>query len=167
MAGSSTAAAAVRQLPRLHRSPATAWRVSARTSAAGPVHAGCPLSCAACRGAPGGGHPRGRPQAGLTREACHDCHAHCGYLTVHQPGSGWTSHPHLPAYRTPAPVCPTRAGSKIGLEVMPIASVTLSDGHGPGERAPTSIWRLAVLSAPVIAGVQIRPFCRASASGAR
>ena len=43
---------------------------------------------------------------------------------------------------------------------MPIASVTLSDGHGPGERAPTSIWRLAVLSAPVIAGVQIRPFVR-------
>ncbi|SRR6266568_651963 len=29
------------------------------------------------------------------------------------------------------------AGSKVGLEVMPIASVTLSDGRGPGERAPT------------------------------
>src|SRR6266568_9323191 len=27
------------------------------------------------------------------------------------------------------------AGSKVGLEVMPITSVTLSDGHGPGERA--------------------------------
>ena len=27
------------------------------------------------------------------------------------------------------------AGSKVGLEVMPIASVTLSDAHGPGERA--------------------------------
>jgi hypothetical protein len=30
-----------------------------------------------------------------------------------------------------------RAASKIGLEVMPIISVTLSDGHGPGERAPS------------------------------
>jgi hypothetical protein len=26
---------------------------------------------------------------------------------------------------------------KVGLEVMPITSVTLSDGHGPGERAPS------------------------------
>jgi hypothetical protein len=27
------------------------------------------------------------------------------------------------------------AGSKVGLEVMPIASVTMSDEHGPGENA--------------------------------
>ena len=30
---------------------------------------------------------------------------------------------------------PGSAGSKAGLEVMPIDGVTLSDGHGPGERA--------------------------------
>ena len=47
------------------------------------------------------------------------------------------------------------AGSKIGLEVMPITGVTLSDGYGPGGRAPTRLlmdglevgW-LAVRSAP-------------------
>jgi hypothetical protein len=26
---------------------------------------------------------------------------------------------------------------KVGLEVMPIATVTLSEGHGPGERSPS------------------------------
>jgi hypothetical protein len=31
---------------------------------------------------------------------------------------------------------PTGTGPKVGLEVMPIDSVTLSDGHSPGERAP-------------------------------
>ena len=36
------------------------------------------------------------------------------------------------AYRAPAPACPTGTGSQVGLEVMPIASVTLSDGHGSG-----------------------------------
>jgi hypothetical protein len=34
------------------------------------------------------------------------------------------------------PTSPTGAGSKICLEVMPIDIVTLSDGYGPGERAP-------------------------------
>jgi hypothetical protein len=29
------------------------------------------------------------------------------------------------------------AGSKVGLEVMPVDSVALRDGHCPGERAPT------------------------------
>jgi hypothetical protein len=32
---------------------------------------------------------------------------------------------------------PTYAGSKVGLEVIPIDNVTLSDGRGLGERAPT------------------------------
>jgi hypothetical protein len=41
------------------------------------------------------------------------------------------------AYRAPAPAGPTVAGSKVGLGVMPIDSVTPSDGHGPGERSPT------------------------------
>jgi hypothetical protein len=41
------------------------------------------------------------------------------------------------AYRAPAPAGPTAAGSKVGLGVMPIGSVTPSDGHGPGERSPT------------------------------
>jgi len=45
MARGSTAAAVGRQLPRLHRSQATAWRASARTSATGSVRAGYPLSC--------------------------------------------------------------------------------------------------------------------------
>jgi hypothetical protein len=44
---------------------------------------------------------------------------------------------HAHACRAPAPACPTRAGSKVGLEVMPITSVTLSEGHGPGERSPS------------------------------
>jgi hypothetical protein len=47
------------------------------------------------------------------------------------------------------------AGSKIGLEVTPITGVTLSDGYGPGGRAPTRLlmdglevgW-LAVRTAP-------------------
>ena len=29
------------------------------------------------------------------------------------------------------------AGSKVGLEVMPVDSVALRDGHCPGERTPT------------------------------
>jgi hypothetical protein len=41
------------------------------------------------------------------------------------------------AYRAPAPVCPTGAGSKVGLEVMPITTVTLSEGNSPGERSPS------------------------------
>jgi len=32
---------------------------------------------------------------------------------------------------------PIGAGSKAGLEVMPVDSVALRDGHCPGERAPT------------------------------
>jgi hypothetical protein len=40
-------------------------------------------------------------------------------------------------YRAPAPACPTVAGSKAGLGVMPIGNVTPSDGYGRGERAPT------------------------------
>jgi hypothetical protein len=32
---------------------------------------------------------------------------------------------------------PTGAGSKVGLKLMPIDSVTLSDRHGPRERALT------------------------------
>jgi hypothetical protein len=28
----------------------------------------------------------------------------------------------------------------VGLKVMPIDSVTISDAHDPGERAPTPIW---------------------------
>src|SRR5207244_3793544 len=43
----------------------------------------------------------------------------------------------IAVYRAPTPACPTRAGSKVGLEMMPLASVTLSDGRGPEERAPT------------------------------
>jgi hypothetical protein len=35
------------------------------------------------------------------------------------------------------PTSPTGAGSKICLEVMPIDSVTLSDGRGLEERTPT------------------------------
>ncbi len=35
------------------------------------------------------------------------------------------------------PISPTGAGSKVGLEVMLIDSVTLSDGYDPGERALT------------------------------
>ena len=42
-------------------------------------------------------------------------------------------------YRAPAPACPTVAGSKVGLGVMPIGSVTPSDGYGPGESAPTRL----------------------------
>jgi hypothetical protein len=34
-------------------------------------------------------------------------------------------------------ISPTGAGSKVGLEVTLIDGVTLSDGHCPGERAPT------------------------------
>jgi hypothetical protein len=34
-------------------------------------------------------------------------------------------------------ISPTGGGFKVGLEVMPIDSVTLSDGPGPGERART------------------------------
>jgi hypothetical protein len=34
-------------------------------------------------------------------------------------------------------VSPTGAGSKVGLEVMPIDSMTPSAGHGPGERTPS------------------------------
>jgi hypothetical protein len=41
---------------------------------------------------------------------------------------------------------PTGAGSKVGLEVMPIGGVTLSDERCYGERAPT---RRSVLSAVV------------------
>lgn len=43
------------------------------------------------------------------------------------------------------PTSPTGAGSKICLEVMPIDSVTLSDGRGLEERTPTrrSVARLA------------------------
>lgn len=33
---------------------------------------------------------------------------------------------------------PTGAGSKVALELIPINSMTLSDGHGRGERAPSS-----------------------------
>jgi hypothetical protein len=40
-----------------------------------------------------------------------------------------------------------RAGSKVGLEVMPITSMTLSDGHRPGERAPTRRYLKPVLFA--------------------
>lgn len=37
------------------------------------------------------------------------------------------------------PTSPTGAGSKICLEVMPIDSVTLSDGRGLEERTPTRL----------------------------
>jgi hypothetical protein len=37
-------------------------------------------------------------------------------------------HSHNAAYRAPTPACPTGAGSKVGLEMMPLANVTLSDG---------------------------------------
>ena len=37
---------------------------------------------------------------------------------------------------------PTGAESKVGLGAMPIDSVTLSDGHGPGERALTRRYAL-------------------------
>jgi hypothetical protein len=48
------------------------------------------------------------------------------------------------------------AGSKVGLEVMPIASVTLSDGHGPGERADPPIWRVTDIEAAATECAQIR-----------
>jgi hypothetical protein len=35
------------------------------------------------------------------------------------------------------PTSPTAAKSKIRPAVMPVGSVTLSDGRGPGERTPT------------------------------
>jgi hypothetical protein len=38
-----------------------------------------------------------------------------------------------------------RAGSKVGLKVMPITSVTLSDRRRPGERAPTRRYRALVV----------------------
>ena len=34
---------------------------------------------------------------------------------------------------------PSSAESKVGLEVMPIDGMTLSDGHGPKERTPTRL----------------------------
>jgi hypothetical protein len=34
---------------------------------------------------------------------------------------------------------PIGAGSKVGLEVMPVDSVMLRDGRRPGERAPTRL----------------------------
>jgi hypothetical protein len=58
------------------------------------------------------------------------------------PGTVLRWHPSLcihAAYRAPAPAGPTAAGSKVGLGVMPIGSVTPSDGHGPGERSPTRL----------------------------
>jgi len=36
-----------------------------------------------------------------------------------------------------------RGWIEVGLEVMPITSVTLSDGRGPGERAPTRLYARA------------------------
>ena len=35
-------------------------------------------------------------------------------------------------------------GGSVGLEVMPIDSVTLSDGYGRGERAPTRLMRASL-----------------------
>jgi hypothetical protein len=34
---------------------------------------------------------------------------------------------------------PIGAGSKVGLQVMPVDSVALRDGHCPGERTPTRL----------------------------
>jgi hypothetical protein len=42
------------------------------------------------------------------------------------------------------PTSPTGAGSKICLEVMPIDSVTLSDGRGLEERTPTRLYLVSV-----------------------
>lgn len=41
--------------------------------------------------------------------------------------------------------CPSGAESEVGLEVMPIDGVTLSDGHRPGERAQSRSGRLGRL----------------------
>jgi hypothetical protein len=45
----------------------------------------------------------------------------------------------------------SRVGLEVGLEVMPIDSVTLSDGHGPRERTPTrrSVLERSVRSDPL------------------
>ena len=42
-------------------------------------------------------------------------------------------------------------GGSVGLKVMPIDSVTLSDGHDPGERAPTRL--ICVVADPASAGL--------------
>jgi hypothetical protein len=43
---------------------------------------------------------------------------------------------------------PRDAGSKVGLEVMPVDSVALCDRHCPGERAPTRL--IDMLGLPVM-----------------
>jgi len=43
---------------------------------------------------------------------------------------------------------PTRVGLKVGVEVIPILSVTPSDEHGPGERTPIHLRDFANLCAP-------------------
>jgi hypothetical protein len=70
------------------------------------------------------------------------------------------------AHRAPAPACPTVAGSKVGLGVMPIGSVTPSDGHGPGERAPTRRSARTSGWVPIrTKTVQIWEFCAHEAPG--
>lgn len=64
----------------------------------------------------------------------HPARATADRMFMHRPPRERT--PAFAAYRAPAPACPTGVGSKVGLEVMLIASVTLSEGHVPKERAP-------------------------------
>jgi hypothetical protein len=49
---------------------------------------------------------------------------------------------------------PVQAALKVGLEVMPIDGVTLSDGHCPGERTPT---RRSVRAERLPGGVTLGP----------
>ena len=51
------------------------------------------------------------------------------------------------------------AGSKVGLEVMPVDSVALRDGHCPGERTPTAVSAPVPAARLVVDAVQIRSFC--------
>jgi hypothetical protein len=52
------------------------------------------------------------------------------------------------------------AGGSLGLKVMPIDSVTLSDGHGRGRtRADPPIWTVGVFRVITSCDAQIRVLC--------
>jgi hypothetical protein len=134
-----------------HPCPCACFTSSSSGSAAGwscsavqrpPKTPGC--SCCGtrspCCAAPIPGPGSTGPAAQSSPHSPGSCRQSCGCAGSSPPAPSCAGHRSLcihAAYRAPAPAGPTAAGSKVGLGVMPIGSVTPSDGHGPGERSPT------------------------------